>query len=256
MKIAILGSGFSALFADLACHHLGFDDVTVYSLTKSPPKVRGFQYLHEPCGLRLNYYSMTELVESPFPVEISSVMYSLKVYQKTDVKNSVHHFSTNEFGFQAYQHHIYNLDEALALLWPKFEGKIHYESITPEILKDLTSRFDYVFSSIEPFTEYKQYVTSYVADFPVKIPYNAVYYIVDLSNPIYRCGSIFGRFFVESTTKMYSNSMPVIKVISPPDVQSLAPNLIPIGRYGEWNKEVLISDVYHKVKKVLNANTL
>jgi len=259
MKIAIFGSGVSGLFAYWACEQRGFEDkeITFYSNKIEKPFALGFQYLHEKCGLDLkNYLLREEILQKTFPLKISSLMYSLKVYGNINTYNSVSKLLTRTI---ATSNNIYNLNDAIEILWNKYKDKIIVSNQIKDIrnLIEVRNDFDIIFSTI-PLNllfpaEYFEYSTSYVMSCPIDNPTNCVYYDVSLGSSVFRLGVLFNNFFVESTEKLrYGDFVPIKKVVTFTGDMKLPENINLIGRYGAWDKAILAHNVYKIVRSKFN----
>lgn len=248
MRVAILGCGVSGLFAAKACEDAGVQDFSIWSDYATMPKVAGFQYLHDNCGLSLHSEYLHEIVvQSNIPRDVCEKLYSIKVYNNEYTKNSISKLADNRM--------IYNLEQAVQILWKKYSTIVQHFHATDERDLGMFQSYDKVFSSIPPtqFDGYHRissdfhFKTAYVYTCTTKSLDNNVFFDVDPSNSVYRYGTLFGNFFMEAN-KLIMPKMATVRKVEDKEYDLKFPdNVIPIGRYGEWNKEVLAHNVYYKV---------
>jgi hypothetical protein len=249
-KVVITGSGISALFTAWACEQEKDVEFKLLSKSVQKPKVVGFQYLHGSCDLSVRKSILEEkTIQNNIAPQICSDLYSLKVYGKPGIKNSID--KINEI------HPIWDLSQAVDYLWEKYKDKIEYSVIaTKENFNKIPA--DIIFNTI-PLNVFEFHdcscTTAYVTTFPVKSNLNQVYYDVLPESSTYRFGIIFGNLFIEST-KYTDYSIHVQKVISNQYIPEFPARVINVGRYAEWNKDVLVSDVYYRVRQVLNGKKI
>ena len=257
--VAILGSGISGLFATWACIDLGIYNVDIITNNNNVPKAIGFQILHNPCNLEIRGYPLREEIEGEvYPIDICDKLYSLKVYGMEDITNSLTVFPDNMTRTSL----VCNMDEAINLI----QKKISERKITTSIhdvefndLIELSCKYKNVFCTI-PLPEFTSgciYKEAYIKSYKTKEKGNHVFYNVDLINPIYRRGCIFGNYFIESTSKLFEDSIKIKKVVEIDHIkintQLLPSNIHFIGRYAEWNKNVMAHDVFKRAQDTLNG---
>lgn len=256
MKVAVLGSGISGLFTCWACESRGIstDSIDIISLPYKPT-ARGFQYLHKPCELNLRPYLLEEdIVPNYFPKTVSSSLYSFKVYGRPDIPNSIDRSSS----FPVISS-VYNMNEAISILWDKYEHRIKSREIRG--LNDLSrysKEYDKVFSTIPIYNYISHYnlesVISYISTFNVDSCENFVKYDLNVDSSIIRFGSIFSEFFIESIKPLNIGNTfhKVDKVIKCNKEVDIPNNVILLGRYGSWDKTEMAHTVYEKVLEVLS----
>jgi hypothetical protein len=249
-KVVIVGSGISALFTAWACEQEKDVDFHILSKSVLKPRVGGFQYLHGPCDLPVRKAILEEnVLQNNISLQLCADLYSIKVYGRPGIKNSID--KIDEI------HHIWDLSQAVDYLWEKYKDKIEYGVIvTKEDFNKIPA--DIIFNTIPLnvfISDGCSYTTAYVTTFPVKSHLNKVYYDILPESSTYRFGVIFGNLFIEST-KHTDNSIHVQKVISNLYIPEFPARVINVGRYAEWNKDVLVSDVYYRVRQVLNGKKI
>jgi hypothetical protein len=257
MSIAIFGSGISGLLAFWACEQSGFSvkDISMFSDKIDKPLALGFQYLHSSCGIGLKSYTLLEeMLHKEYPMDVSSILYSLKVYGKEDVPNSI----TKIAGHYNKVSQIYNMNEAIDLLWKRYSGQIIIDKVdSMGELVEKSKKFKIAFSSI-PLNcllapDYFEYSKTFVSTFDTNEIKNKVYYDVSLNSPIIRQGSLFGKYFIESVeAPKIGNAILMKKVASCTLDLHIPNNLYLIGRYGAWDKSILAHNVYEDVRRVLS----
>jgi hypothetical protein len=249
VRVAILGCGISGLFAAKACEDAGVKDISIWSKYADMPRVFGFQYLHDNCGMPIQSQILREdILQSNIPIDVCEKLYSIKVYGNDSTKNSISKLLSHN-------KQIYNLADAVDILWNKYGSIVQHVDINS--MSDLAffQAYDKVFSSI-PATQFVgileittnlHYRTAYVYTCPTASIANTVFFDVDPSNPVYRYGTLFNNFFMEANKPIIPNMAAVRKVEGADLAMQFPDYVIPIGRYGEWNKEVLAHNVYYKV---------
>jgi hypothetical protein len=254
MKVAIYGAGVSGLIAAWACEKRGVDRVDIFSDAIRKPEAFGFNYLHRPCDLEYIRYGLLSqsILQREIPADVCSNLYSLKLYGETGVVNSVGKLA--EYGARKM---IWNMEDAINFLWDKYQQVISISRIRD--LEDLSSRssdYDIVFSSI-PLNKLCldggsfESAESFVTVFPTDSNNNEVFFDVDIESSICRYGTIWNKFFVESTKKLFIGSRKMLKVISYDGKIDLPENVHLIGRYGEWDKKILAHNVYESVLEII-----
>jgi hypothetical protein len=245
--IGIIGSGPSGLMAAWACIQSG-QDFEILTNTYQKPFAKGFQYLHERCDLPLINYGLTKIYvpKNLLPEDFSRV-YSEKIYSVSDISR------VNKTYFDSSIDDCYNLSDALTYIWDLVYPNVTECKITcfNDII-NLNSKYEFVFSTVplDQFFECK-YSTTYVAtrqnDTKSEMN-NFVIFNANKFDNIVRYGNLFGTIFSETLTSTSRYSLPVKKVVGSVELPSGLPeNIIFTGRYGSWNKQVLVTDVYKEV---------
>lgn len=251
--IIILGCGISGLLAALACEDAKKDFV-ILTDSNLKPKAKGFQYLHYNCGLDLKRYNLKEQIIPYYDnKDFRKLIYSSKVYGNLDTPNSM-----DKILKQSANKVIYNMDEAIDLLWQKFQSKISVEYINGlQGIEMLAKRNDKVISTIpiNHLVEGAQYVEGWLLIASTNQDTgNYVVYDLGIGNPVYRYGVLFNNLFFESRENLPITGMELIaikKVVTLDKLPEIE-NVIFAGRYGRWDKSILSHDVYYNVKAILN----
>ena len=172
----------------------------------------------------------------------------MKVYNNFDTYNSltkINKYSGTEI--------IWNINEAIEILWNRYNKSIEIRDFNGlSDLENISKEYDIVFNTI-PLSQFDYscvHSTSYVLVFDTILIQNKVFYDISPNSSIYRTGSLFGQFFIESTTPLLS-SIPVKKVASTEHRVKFPENVYLMGRYGAWNKSILAHDVYYEVLGIL-----
>lgn len=255
MNVVVLGSGMSGLFTCWACEKKGvpINNIDIVSLPNIPI-AKGFQYLHKPCGLNLKPHILEEsIVQDYFPRTVSSSLYSLKVYGKVGITNSI----DRSVSFPVISS-IYDMNEAISILWDKYKCRINdYEIKGVSDLFKYSETYDKVFSTI-PIYNYidkscLESTIAYISTFIVSDCLNYVKYDVNPYSNIIRFGSIFNEFFIESLDNLgIEGTFRVVKVVKCNKSLELPDNVFLLGRYGAWDKTEMAHTVYEKVLEVLS----
>lgn len=243
LRVAVLGCGPAGLLAAHAAE-LGGHEVHIYS-KRVKSELGGAQYLHERIpGLEL-----------PNPITIMHQMigdaevYRSKVGYPSDIPVSFSDALTAG-PVQAWNlRHVYNQ------LWERFEKNVNVVSeINNSWMYSLTDnrKYDAILSSI-PLTaichsshhsfQYQQVmiVPQCVSD----LPDNTIVYHGGEEQQWYRQSKLFGVGGTEYGSHAMMPALPTIKISKPVRNDcSCFPEVIRIGRYGEWRKGVLTHDAF------------
>jgi hypothetical protein len=229
-----------------ACYNKGYD-VTIISDTKSKPLVSGMTYLHKPCDIpgSISRVLQEAVLQENVPLDICAMSYSFKVYGCVNIPNSI-----NKLSKPISQKLIWDMSYAVDYLWQIFQDKITIFTIDVNDIFSLSEKYDLVYCTIPRniYDDSCKYSTSYLFYSKVKTNDNLVFYDISPSSPVYRFGVIYNQYFIESNSKISSTQISMDKVISCDKLHLKFPdNVVLVGRYGEWDKSVLVSDVYEKV---------
>lgn len=265
--IYIFGSGPSGLFAAWAClkSGIGIDDIRILSKSRKEPKVLPCHYLHSMCGLDLQAHNLLEIV-SPLYMDIKECakLYSVKQYGKYYDANSI-----DRVGSHNKVSEIYNLSEALHILWGKFSERIQYFNVDSiSTIRSYADRddADLVISTIpinsidsdrEDAENSYLSVTSVVSYWDTNFTQNYIVYDCD-DDKVIRYGSIFGTSFVEfngSVKPTHPNMMVVHKISEAKKKLLDEEKIMFVGRYGAWDKSARVDTVYNDVCKRLGVQT-
>ncbi len=255
MKAIIFGSGLSGLFAAWACESKGVDYV-VYTDRVVKPKVKGFVYLHEKCGLPVSSSKLRQIVQ---PENVScdqaSDYYSQMVYASPSIPNSMKYVYDNPVVT------IWNMSEAVDHIWGVISDRVKLRTMRDldEVLSVTTKEANVGFSTI-PLTDLDKEgiyysVESYVTVTPdPTASVDFVCYNGGLKDEkAYRWGSINGQAFRESREKPGKS---VRKVVFAKYMPRVPDNLHLVGRFGAWDKSQMAHVVYDKVTRVIDEQRI
>ena len=251
-KVAVLGCGISGLMAAWACEEMGID-YAIFDAKPKKPSVFGFMFLHKPCGIPLKASKLRQLiVPNDISISQASYLYSKKVYDSEFVESSLSSVIKNSVL------DIYDMSKAINFLWARCKDKVE-QKVFADIggAVDFSKSFDLTFFTL-PLNKLDSSGTYYYTDSFVltgKVGYgdNFVFYDLRENNPLaYRWGYLFDHIFIESRLKL-SGSRKVKKVVFSENLPEVPGNFILCGRYGAWDKKVLVHNVYEKVREILNG---
>lgn len=247
-NVAILGCGPAGLMAAHAAEQLGAGDVIIYSVP-SKSEIHGAQYLHE---------YIPGLTEAKPDGEVTFIKhgtrdgYAEKVYGRKDAPCSWDHF--NGGNYPAWQ-----MDKVYDKLWEKWYDVIIHQIIGPEDIPLLLDENDIVISSIPKpqlcirgceFLHKSVWIAPYNS-LPHDAADNVVLYNGDPLDHWYRASRLFGHDSTESVNPM-EGAKPGIKPLSNKCV-CWSGEIAKVGRFGRWEKGVLVHDAYKDTMEALSA---
>jgi hypothetical protein len=248
-SVAVLGCGPAGLLAAYRLASEGFHPF-IYSDRKAPSFIAGAQFLHVPI----------EGLTRPEPDAVITFAkagtregYATKVYGSPDAPCSWDEFPTGEAP-------AWSLREINAKLWGRFSNHVSVARIKPEDVAFLVRTFRMVVSTIpaqslcyrprhHEFTGAKVWIRHQAPEgLENVIAYNGLPTV-----PWYRASNIDGEGFTEyghavqnaaSGTKPLSNTCDCF------------PEVVRAGRFGRWEKGVLVHDVLDTVESALRGRGL
>lgn len=243
-QVLVLGCGPAGLLSAHAAYQAGHR-VTIIS-KKQPSFIAGAQFLHtaipdltpeKPDG----YITFIKLGDED--------VYAQKVYSDPTVKTSWGAYDEGERG-------VWHLQKHYKALWDEWEDRIFDGSFSQDMCRVALSEFDAVFSTIplkalfpqgKFYTEQVQILQEEACE-PGEIIYSGSW-----DQKWYRASHIFGHAFTEYPA---SPSIENATVISKPlraEVTLPWKGMHFFGRYGKWQKGVLVDDAYREARDVSNA---
>jgi len=260
-QVAVLGSGPAGLLAAHAATIWGFE-AHIISATTEPSKLYGAQYLHE---------AIPEIPHSA-PVEISVELrgtvndYREKVYgadYKGPVSPAV--LQGGHFGW--------DIRQAYNWLWDTYGNEIYDFRFNPVSFADFAKTqavyYDYIFSSI-PLVQvcgdvthefFSQHVYA-IGDAqelgiecPVRTEPNMIRHDGTKDTSWYRASNIFGHGTAEWPAQRKKPPIAGLAVVTKPLSTNCTcgPNIIRIGRYGQWKKGVLAHTAFEQVDRIMRG---
>jgi hypothetical protein len=244
-KVAILGCGPAGLLAAHAAAVVEHD-VHIFSRRMKSP-LPGAQYLHGPIPL-ITPSTPEDVVTYAFSGSYDD--YRKKVYGEREARLPVSPATLDP------THPAWDLRRAYDILWKLYGSSIQDTEIGPQWLSDTlkSGAYDKVFSTIplpklcaddgHSFTV----CPVWVAQYTVGVPAMTVQCNGNKEPSWYRAANIFG----EQTVEWPEQSRPPIQVhrVEKPIRTSCTcwPNVVRLGRYGEFTKGVLTHDVFKKAE--------
>lgn len=271
IRFAVLGSGPAGLLSAHAIHLMGYDFEIISQ--KKPSKQYGAQWLHEPI------FDITSNEPDGY-VDVShrgdETMYARKVYGDGRFPTS--------FGVWGRDGSVpaWDLREAYALLWEKYEDKIIDRLLDPEEVENIvkSGTYDHVFSSIPrhilcrsisvngdvggeavDHKFHSQRVWVQPASIEQPRTHNFVIYNGEKTPAWYRSSSVFGYGMLEwgdyypGGKPPFDGVVPVEKPINT-NCDCWDGSITGVGRYGEWRKGVLSHDAMMVTALVVKNLTL
>lgn len=255
MHVAVLGCGPAGLTAAWAAHNLG-RQVTIASKEWEPSKQYGCQYLHAP----IPGFEDVPNVTVKYTLRGTSEQYRHKVYgDKWQGRVSPEDFIG--------EHQAWDIRETYRRMFVTFEGMIHHDGETSQEDIEVKQGYlkavrqigaDRIISTIpaynlcynnHSFTRHEIYASG---DTQQKMFENFIICDGTPEMDWYRVANVFGYRTVEYPAQSDNHPPEAVRVTKPLSTNcNCHPDIIRAGRYGEWDKSVLVHQVYDKVLKAL-----
>lgn len=251
MRVAVLGCGPAGLLAAHATALEGHEPL-IFS-RPVPSKIHGAQYIHEP---------IPEVTGPPSVISYAKLGdsggYAEKVYGSPLAPSSWASFPQGEYPAWA-------MGAVYDALWERYESLIRPAEIDAAGVRAICELpdVDLVFCSVPlkylcEKPEVHRFTHASVAFEPkcyVSMT-NVVVYSGRKSEAWYRTSSLFSHDWTEygeSSSAVPEGWMTGIKPIET-DCDCLDhPKLVKVGRFGKWEKKVLVTDAFKDAKEALNA---
>lgn len=253
-KVAILGCGPSGLLAAHASQ-INQADFTIFSRKRQSP-LFGAQYLHEP---------ITGITGAG-----TTVRYELIGGDAEDYRQKVYGFFNGEVSPEKLEreHQAWDIRAAYQELWRRYESQIvdfDIKSHSQVVREAKLERFDVVISTIPrttwatPECSFDKETIYAIGDAPElgqTVPFtlqddNMI--LLDASQDVswYRLSKVFGYSTIEWPGRRKPPVEGVQQWFKPLScIAHGATDFLHMGRYGEWKKGVLTTDVFHQALKV------
>jgi hypothetical protein len=250
MKIAVLGCGPAGLLVAHACARAG----VAYDVLsrKVPSRIGGAQYLHQAIP---DLTSPDPDGEVTFIKWGNAVNYKAKVYGEADVR-------TSWFDYHSGTYPVWNMAAAYRWLWEAYQDRILDVSVDWRSLNGICLDYNYVFSTVpypalvplnNPWT-FESQVAYIKTEDPGLIEDMTIIYNGERATPWYRASCIFGLSSTEWThdPRNHDSEAQVVVVRKPLRTDCTAwPHIFKFGRYGRWEKGVLIHHAFEQAEGVL-----
>ncbi len=243
-SVLVLGSGPAGL---LACHAARLSDCKVTIISKKDPSfISGAQFLHTAIPALTRDEPDAEISFIKYGTEID---YAHKIYGENHVKTSWKKYPAQKVG-------VWHLQRWYRQLWDLYEYMIQDGVFLPGLLPNASTEFDVILSTIPirslftDVTTTEEQVNITEEDFaePGTIIYNG------LENDVwYRASNLFGYHSVEYPREVRPPG-PFRMILKPlsANVQNPYENVHMLGRYGKWEKGVLVDDAFREALKIVS----
>lgn len=261
MRVAILGAGPAGLLAAHAAKLNGFEPYII-TAPGGPSKLYGAQYLHE----RIPGIPHDPPVQVQVELRGTADDYREKVYG-ADYRGPVSPqvLSGGHYG--------YDIRQAYDWLWREYQARIDLFQFSPKSFVGLAANQDryyaYFFSSIpmvqlcyqaeHDFQTQQIYAIGDAPELgiecPVRTEDNMIRYDATRETSWYRASRIFGHSTAEWPATRKKPPISGLAVVSKPlsTTCTCGPNVIRIGRYGQWKKGVLAHTAFEQVDRILKG---
>ena len=257
MRVAVLGAGPTGLVAAHTAQRLGAH-VTIITKEDKPSFISGAQVLHKPIsGLKINQDSF----DVRYHKTGSRAGYALKVYGSATAPCSWDLYPEGTLT-------SWPLRETYSHLWRELYMNMLFTELDPDMVEVLSEQFDLVFSSLPlpaivqpPNYDLFTYQNVWIVQeerMPLKNNDHWIHYLGDMDSEPYRTSLINGYYGVEYSHQP-EERQDAVHVRKPLTVQggdSARSELVPenvklIGRYGKWQKGVLVHHAERDVEQEL-----
>lgn len=248
-KAVVIGCGPAGVLTAHACHLHGLQ-TTVVSPLVAMSKQYGAQYVHskiddvdhESFFLHYEYHGRED-------------NYRKKIYGD---KVPVNGTSWRRFRGITEAWPIYDIYQEL---FSRYRQSMKTLKVDPKNIWDLVDTYDYVFNtapldSLAPMGEYRvEYVWVVSSRAEKDVNENEIHYYGD-ERPAYRSSQIAGFRSIEFPEKAYDRipwrlRRKAVKVAKPLDCLVELPGVYRLGRYGKWQKGVLVDQAFHETMNIL-----
>lgn len=261
MRIAILGSGPSGLFAAHAAVQSGIDDLVIFD--RQPDiarKTSGVFYIHDSCDLLLERHIINQGVLGAVGQSENTIAekYGRKVYGKPIAKVSIIDALNRKSIYG------YNSKQAMDRLWDLYKDNIEIRSFEnyDEVHNLLREGFDKVISTIPAPSLFPKLTFNFekawmrVGTAPLSESF--IFYSISSVHKWYRASALFGAFVQEFPERIPKKEkegyqiFDITKVING-DRLPQHPDILFAGRFGAWDKTQLTHTVYFKTLEWLKG---
>lgn len=245
LRVAIIGCGPSGMVIAHACDQMGVP-FTIYA-PKAKSLISGAQYLHSDIGVRQ---------EGLYPREITyrwrgnEFTYEGKIYPHGLPKGM--RTSWSRFGAHV---EAWPLIGIYDYLWERHHGSIVDSEVDLAFIQALAETFltfnTAPLNKLMPEAKF-QYETVMICDGITYAEDDTIVYNGELHSPWYRSSNLWGHYSVEFPVDLYYRAkMPLIqyeprRIRKPLTTDACIPGVIASGRYGRWEKGVLVDESYHQ----------
>lgn len=250
MKVLVLGCGPAGL---LTAHAFRLTGHRIEIVSKKEPSfISGAQYLHS---------AIPELTD-PWPEDEVQYYkigkaegYALKIYGAPDAGTSWPKFPEGP-------HKAWPLEQYYHQLWDMYVDNIFDGDFLPGMLTAALIEYDFVASTIPlralfPDRQYKSeavFIVPGVPEYYDRLEHHWILYNGNPSTPYYRASNLWQHKFTEyPSTFVNARYMPGSRMIHKPlssDVRNHYQNLALLGRFGRWEKGVLVDDAFRQALSI------
>ena len=241
MRVAILGCGPSGLLAAHAAEVAGAHEVDVFSI-KEKSKIMGAQYIH------------AAIPAIPVPTPPGQTVKFVKVGTREGYAQKVYGDPNAPCSWDLFEGEVpaWSMRDTYDALWDYWEPRIWEMRIGAATLSRITSRYDLTISTIparglcelgatHKFLSASYKVLLHAAD---PIPENTIVYNGDPAVKWYRSSRVFGEGSTEYPAGIES-IQPLASGFKPLSTDcDCHPEIIRAGRFGRWEKGVLVHDAF------------
>jgi hypothetical protein len=246
VNVAVLGSGPAGLMSAWACIERGLVP-TIYTKDRYPSLIRGAQYLHEPIP---GVTDMIPVTAVTYLKRGTAEGYAWKVYRDHKRKTSWNRWPQGIVN-------AWPLKEAYKTLWKHCDDLIwDGVAVDADFLDTLLKQNHLIISTIPPTSyccnEEHRFETSrtWIVEEDNNVPPDTIIYDGDRYNSAHRLSHLEGKRWSEYAMPLYGAA----EVAKPQATDcNCFPEVLRVGRFGLWRRDVLTTDAYNDTKDKLNA---
>jgi len=243
MKVAILGAGAAGLLSAQALTGLRIEHDIFDKEVPTISKTKGLHYLHDNCGLPLNWITVHNYVLGVKEGEMPHLQYSRKL--GIPKNNSLIDLPAFNAG--------YDFRQAINILVAKHAGNVTVMNVTQEVVPILLEKYDYIINTVPlhvifPQADCKMLKRKVMKGRPegidklIGLNPNQVIYNIDEQVNWYRYSNVLGN---EWTEVVEGGEFSIPKIIDT-DFHSPDERIILQGRYGKWDRKFLAHHAYYE----------
>lgn len=249
LSIAILGCGPAGLLAAHACARANVE-FNIYSV-KRKSVISGAQYVHNPIpGIHSEQAPDGQIAYAKTGTREG---YARKVYGNPDAPVSWDIFPEGLYA-------AWSMERTYDFLWDEFSKEIEHITITPKFCAELVEVEEVVISAIPApaicqnaahhFHQTSIWIREGAPTHEARLTDNSIVYNGDKNVPWYRASNLFGHESVEFGRTVHHGARGMKPTGHDCNCQ---PKVLRVGRFGRWERGVLVTDGFTRTIDYLDT---